>query len=134
MPAKDKYHDVVTRALTKDGWFVSPKPYRIISGKRNLYVDIQATKREQESAIFVEIKSFIETESPIELLAHATGQYLLYRVALDALGNAAALYLAIPEHAYFSIFSEPLAQLMVERFHIKIVVYAIENEEIKQWI
>jgi hypothetical protein len=53
MPAKDKYHDVVTRALTTDGWFVSPKPYRIISGKRNLYVDIQATKRERDSAIFV---------------------------------------------------------------------------------
>jgi hypothetical protein len=43
MPAKDKYHDVVVRALEKEGWGVASQSYLRV-GKRVVWVDLKAKR------------------------------------------------------------------------------------------
>jgi hypothetical protein len=40
MPAKDLYHDLVHRLLVADGWTITHDPYRIVVGRKNLFVDL----------------------------------------------------------------------------------------------
>lgn len=42
MPARDRYHDEVRRALIADGWQVTDDPLRLRWGKRDLFVDLGA--------------------------------------------------------------------------------------------
>ncbi len=44
MPNRDRYHDVVRRALEKDGWLITADPLRLRWGKRDMYVDLGAEK------------------------------------------------------------------------------------------
>jgi XisH protein len=44
VPARDQYHDIVKRALEKDGWTVTHDPFRIEIGSRNVYVDLAAER------------------------------------------------------------------------------------------
>ena len=44
MPAKDMYHDLVHRLLVTDGWRITHDPYRIVVGRKNLFVDLGAEK------------------------------------------------------------------------------------------
>src|SRR5580704_4021063 len=37
---KDIYHDLVHRLLVAEGWRVTHDPYRIVVGRRNLFVDL----------------------------------------------------------------------------------------------
>ncbi|WP_395140176.1 element excision factor XisH family protein [Armatimonas sp.] len=62
MSALDRFHTAVTNALKKEGWTITHDPYRIISGRRNLYVDLGAEKlvaaERGIEKIAVEIKTF----------------------------------------------------------------------------
>ena len=40
--AKDLYHDLVKRALKKDGWEITHDPYELRVGGVEMYVDIGA--------------------------------------------------------------------------------------------
>lgn len=42
MPARDLYHDVVKRALVRDGWTITHDPYTISAGTTKIYVDLGA--------------------------------------------------------------------------------------------
>jgi hypothetical protein len=97
-------------------------------------IDIQAVKLSEEKAVFIEVKSFHESESPVEMLTHALGRYMPYRMALDAVGDSSALYLAIPQSAYSGIFNEPVGLMAVNSVSMQIVVYDAEAEVITQWI
>jgi hypothetical protein len=76
LPAKDRYHDVVKRALIKDGWSVTGEQVRLTFGDRYLWIDMQAEKPDQR-IILVEVKELDEVDSPVEALANAVGKYLL---------------------------------------------------------
>ncbi len=81
MPAKDMYHDLVHRLLVADGWRITHDPYRIVVGRKNLFVDLGAEKiiaaDRDGKRIAVEVKSF-EGKSEVHDLEEALGQYLLY--------------------------------------------------------
>ena len=68
MAAKDIYHDVVQKALTKNGWMITDEPFSLQAGKRDLYVDLGAEKlliaERANRKIAVEVKSFI-SPSPV---------------------------------------------------------------------
>jgi Holliday junction resolvase-like predicted endonuclease len=132
--ARDRHHNAVVKALEKEGWTVAPKAFRILSGTRNLYIDMYAAKMNSDAAVFVEVKSFQETESPIERLAQAMGQYQLYRLALNAIGDSTILYLAIPQSAFDGIFSEPVGQMAIVGINMQLLVYDPASEVIVQWI
>ena len=42
MPAKDKYHEAVRNALTKDGWTITHDPLRLTWGIKDMYIDLGA--------------------------------------------------------------------------------------------
>jgi hypothetical protein len=102
MPAKDIHHDLVHRLLVADGWRVTHDPYRIVVGRKNLFVDLGAEKliaaNRDGKRIAVEVKSF-EGPSEVHDLEVALGQYLLYLPFLRAQEPERQLYLLVLCHA-----------------------------------
>jgi hypothetical protein len=74
LPAKDRYHDTVKRALIKAGWTINSEQVRLKIGSRNLWIDIQASKSEHPFVILVEVKGFENSPSSVEELSNAIGQ------------------------------------------------------------
>lgn len=137
MPAKDFYHDTVRTALEKDGWIITEDPLTLSIGSRSVYVDLGARKllaaTKGELQIAVEIKSFIGN-SPVRELETALGQYLLYSQILEEQKSDITLYLAISQTVYLDLFSEAIGQLIVNKNHLNLVVFDIQNKEIVKWI
>ena len=138
MPAQDKYHDVVVKALTEEGWTITDDPFRLTYGNKRLWVDLGA-ERETLAAekgserIAVEIKSFVR-HSEIEDLEKAIGQHNLYRDVLDELEPDRILFLAIPWRAYDGIFSEKIGRLVLRKQRINLMVFDELQERISEWI
>ena len=137
MPARDIFHDIVIKALTRDGWAITDDPLHLSYGGRNVYVDLGAEQpigaEKEGRKIAVEIKSFVG-ESDVHELSVSVGQYNLYRDILAELEPDRALYLAIPTYIYDSIFQEPLGQLVLGRERLRIVVFDDRQGRIRQWI
>ncbi|MFN6540865.1 MAG: element excision factor XisH family protein [Nostoc sp. EkiNYC01] len=83
--------------------------------------------------IAVEIKTFLG-DSPITDYHTALGQFLNYRLALELSEPDRTLHLAIPVAFYQAFFQREFAQLSVERYQIKRVIYDPFQEVIVQWI
>ena len=90
MPERDVYHQVVIRALHKDGWEITHDPLTLRLGDARLYVDLGAEKlieaTKQGRYIAVEIKSFTGASFFAELHT-ALGQFLSYHTALALLAS-----------------------------------------------
>ena len=99
MPAKDIHHELVHRLLVADGWRVTHDPYRIVVGRKNLFVDLGAEKLiaadREGKHLAVEVKSF-EGQSEVHDLEVALGQYLLYLPFLRAPRARSAIVLGGP--------------------------------------
>ena len=96
MPAKDRYHDTVVRALHKDGWTILGEQVDLFVPSRRLWVDIRATKEVHTAIILVEVKGFETGASPVAYLSDAVGQCIVYKGALAYLGLSDLLYPAVP--------------------------------------
>jgi hypothetical protein len=134
MSNKDTYHDVVIRALIKDGWTITGQQVRAFVGRRRLWIDLEAVKGEQNLAILIEVKGFETSPSQVEELYGAVGQYAVYKVALMINNVDAPLYLAVPTTAHQGILSEQLGREVVKQVGIKLLVFDPEAEEIVQWL
>ena len=44
MPRKDAYHDIVVKAMEKDGWVITHDPYRLAFGNVELLADLGAER------------------------------------------------------------------------------------------
>ena len=137
MSAKDVFHEVVKKALQKDGWQITHDPLSISVGGVNLSIDLAAEKliaaeREGEK-IAVEIKSFLERSSAISEFHTALGQFLNYQIILEETQSERELYLAVPNDTYISFFQTRLAKIAVEKYNIKIIVYDPIAEVIVKW-
>ena len=64
MPAKDRYHDVVIRALAKVGWHVTAEQVAIVTAERRLWIDLQVAKASERLVILIEVKGFENMSSP----------------------------------------------------------------------
>ena len=133
MPAKDKYHDTVIRALEKDGWLIESEQYVLIVENRVLWIDLLISDSDKQETLLVEVKSFTSA-SQVEDLANAIGKYFLYSAILEDNDAKIPLYLAIPETAYHGIFNEALGQIVMDKLNLSIIVYNPELEVILQWI
>ncbi len=136
MPARDVYHQAVRHALIKEGWKITHDPYTFAFGLRNLFVDLGAewplAAERQGRKIAVEIKSF-GGYSEVHDLEIAIGQFSLYREMIALKEPERKLYLAVSDTAYASIFSEPIGQLALEKFHIALMVFDPAQEMIVTW-
>lgn len=137
MAAKDKFHRAVKTALIKNQWVVTSDPLLIQFGGVDLQIDLGAEKlvaaEKDGKKIAVEIKSFLGP-SMISDFHVALGQFLNYRLALEAQEPERTLYLAIPRETFSTFFHLPFAQLTMQRYQLKLIVYEAEREEIIQWI
>ena len=134
MPAPDKYHDTVKRALIKAGWVITNEQVLLYVGDRRLWIDIKATKDQDELIVLIEIKGFESSPSQIEMLTQALGQYSLYREALALSNFNSPLYLAIPVAAYNGIFREIAGTIAIRISQMKLLVFDPVAEEIVRWI
>ena len=135
--AKDRYHQLVKKALQEIGWVITSDPFYIPTLKRRLEVDLGAERlvaaEKDNQKIAIEIKSFIGL-SEIHEFYKALGQFNYYQLALEDYQADRILYLAVPSDIYDTLFTEPLTLKAIERYHIKIIVYNVKNEIIEKWI
>lgn len=137
MSAKDLFHEAVKRGLEKEQWIITDDPLELEWEEVKVKIDLAAERllaaKRGEEKIAVEIKSFIGT-SAISDFHTALGQFLNYRVMLEAKEPDRQLYLAIPLETYDTFFQSQFAQTVKQRYQLKLIVYEPINEEIVQWI
>jgi hypothetical protein len=137
MPAKDIFHEVVKRALQKEGWQITHDPLSLRVGGVKVSIDLGAeqliaAEREGEK-IAVEVKSFLERSSAIYEFHTALGQFINYRGALRREEPVRVLYLAVPLSTYESFFQLDLPKEIMEENQVKMIIYDIKREVIAQW-
>lgn len=133
---KDIFHDIVRDALIREGWTITDDPLLLQFGGVDLYADLGAEKvlgaeREGEK-IGVEIKSFV-SPSPVSEFHRAVGQFIHYRLILEANEPERILYLAVPSEVYKDFFMLPFTQASVRHNQINLIVYDINRKEIVKW-
>ena len=137
MPAKDLFHNVVKKALIKQGWTITDDPLLVQFRDVDLYVDLGAEKmiaaEKKGEQIAIEIKSFIG-KSYIYELHQAVGQFIHYRMALKEEESKRILYLAVSSEVYKDFFTRPFAQASIETNQLKLIVYNPKTEEIIKWL
>jgi XisH protein len=136
MAAKDIYHDDVRSALIKDAWTITDDPLRLRWGKKDYYVDLGAERviaaEKPGRRIAVEIKSFVGP-SIVDDMEKALGQYLIYRSIMRRRLPDRELFLAIPK-SIAKLFDEPLGQLLLEDYDLRIVVFDPKRKELIRWL
>jgi CRISPR/Cas system-associated exonuclease Cas4 (RecB family) len=136
MAAKDIFHDSVRRALEKEGWKITDDPLFLRFGGVDMYIDLGAERllaaERNGEKIAVEIKSFVGSSATTEF-STALGQFLKYQLALEEEQPDRLLYLAIPLDADSSFFSLELPRLLIQRYHVRLIVDEPEKEVIIQW-
>lgn len=137
MSAKDRFHDVVKTALTKEQWIITQDPLGFKYGKVDFQIDLGAEKllaaeRENEK-IAVEIKSFLNPSAITDFYA-ALGQFLSYRLALETIEPERTLYLAIPLESYQTFFQLDFTKTAIQKYKVLLIVYDPVKEIITKWI
>jgi hypothetical protein len=136
MPAIDQCHDIVVRALQKDGWAVHPTPLRVDAGKRTAHIDIEAWRQmngNSQKVILTEVKCFPAGRNIAKEIYIAIGQYAVYQAIIIEAGLTATLYLAIPEDIHKKVFDVVLNRV-VRDHKIKLVIVDLDTETITQWL
>lgn len=133
MAARDQVHNQVVNALRKDGWIITPDPFKVRWKKRTLQIDLGAEQlvaaTKGNLSIAVEIKSFIGAND-LEDLYQALGQFILYRKALSLADPDRVLYLAVSAEAYRQLFDDPEGEALRAEERINLLVFDREKEEI----
>lgn len=137
MAGKDKIHEAVKNALIKDDWTITHDPFTIEFEEELLYADLAAERviaaERANEKIIVEIKSFAG-RSTIQDFKMALGQYILYKQLLEELDTTYKVYLAISHEAYQTDFQRKIIQFMLRRNRLPLIVVALAQQEVVQWI
>jgi glycerophosphoryl diester phosphodiesterase len=135
--AKDAYHDIVKRALIKDGWKITHDPFVIKYKDLTVIADLSAEKTfvsdKTGKKIVIEIKVF-GTKSKVSEFEKAKGQYDIYQIALRKNQISDTLFMAISDDIYASFFSREAIKEIVEEEKINLVIFNPAAEEIVKWI
>jgi len=135
--ARDIYHQICKKAVAKNGWNVTHDPLRLTWGGRDMYIDLGAEQliaaEKGQQLIAIEVKSFVGL-SEITDLERAMGQYVIYRSVIKRLEPQRKLYLAMHKEAFLDVFDDPLGQILIQDYEIRLIIFDIETEEVIQWI
>ena len=69
----------------------------------------------------------------VDDMEKALGQYLIYRSIMRRRQPDRELFLAIPK-SIAKLFDEPLGQLLLEDYNLRIVVFDPKRKEIIRWL
>jgi hypothetical protein len=138
MAAKDRFHEIVMEALIKENWTITHDPLRLKFGEYDqIQIDLGAEQvlgaEKGDQKIAVEIKSFLN-DSAIFDFHLALGQFLNYRLVLEATEPQRILFLAVPVYAYDSFFQRDLPKAVISRYDLRLIVYDPDKEVITRWI
>ena len=136
MPRRDIYHDIVKKALVKDGWSITHDPLILGDLELRVYPDLGAEKgfaNLGERTLAIEIKVF-GAIGQLSELQKAIGQYILYRSILRRSESTRLPYLAIPSDAYRSLFQKKIIQNLIQDEGIRLIVFNPLTEDIEKWI
>ena len=137
MPAKDRFHNAVRNALTKEGWTITHDPFFVKYENQKLMIDLAAeapiAAEKAGRKIAVEIKSFLNP-SPITNLYDAIGQYITYRMLLRRQDVERALFLAVPVNAYNSLLDNETGRELLAEENLRVIVYNPDEEALTLWI
>jgi hypothetical protein len=137
MPARDIYHTSVRTALVKEGWTITHDPLRLQWGPKDMYVDLGAERilaaEKAGQQIAVEIKSFVGV-SEMNNIEKALGQYFVYLAVLTRTEPNRTLYMAIEQDVLADIFQEPLGQILLEDYALRLLVFNSDTEVIVTWM
>ena len=102
-----------------------------------IQIDLGAEKvlgaEREGQLIAVEIKSFL-SDSAVFDFHLALGQFLNYRLVLEATEPERMLFLAVPIYAYQSFFYRDLPQAAIKKYQINLIIYDPINEVNVRWI
>ena len=137
MPARDVHHDLVRRALIKDGWRITHDPLSTRLGPARVFLDIGAeaivTAEKEGRRIGIEVKG-MTGRSPVTEFERALGQYLVYRSILSRVDREVRLYLAVPARRHAAVFDTALGRAVSDDYHINYVLYDPRREVVTRWI
>lgn len=139
MPVRDRNRDIVVRCLIQAGWSIIKEQYAVDVAEdednfRRLFIDI-AAESQTAQIVLIEVKAL--DPSPVRQLMLLLGQYVVYRAALDYIGDRTPLYVAISEADYELVIEHALGQAVIrERLTepIPFLVFDQIAEEIVKWI
>jgi hypothetical protein len=137
MSAKDRIHRAVKNAPINDGWTITHDPLTLRLGKTRFEVDLAAEQffaaKKDDRFIAVEVKSFIG-DSAIVDLERALGQFVPYHDVLELHEPYRVLHLGVSEGIYESLFATDVANLLLDRGRLRLIVVDLDNERIVRWI
>ena len=117
MSAKDLFHNAVRRGLQKELWTITHDPLELELEEITFKIDLAAERliaaEKAEEKIAVEIKSVVGA-STVSDFHTALGQFLNYRIMLEANGSERLLYLAVPLETFETFFQTRFAQIVVQ--------------------
>lgn len=135
--ARDKIHEIVKRALLKDGWTITDDPLVLLPGEDDISVDLGAEKviiaEKGSERIAVEVKTF-DQPSIIYEFHRAIGQYFDYETALMVADENRTLFLAVPNSVYPKFQESRVISASIQRVRMKLILIDIQKEEIEQWL
>lgn len=133
--ARDKLHDIVKKALVKDGWTITHDPY-ILKMYPGQEIDLAAEKlivaERGIDKIAVEVKSFL-TASKIYKFYEALGQYISYDIGIGLQEPERLLYLAIPEKVFDQLMEYTTVPMALKREKVRVIVVDPITETIIKW-
>ena len=137
MAAKNLYHDAVRDALLADGWTITADPLKLVVGRHKLYVDLGASRptfaaERGDERVAVEVQSFI-SDSEMDDLHRAVGQFVVYRAVLRAQEPERTVYLAVPVKAAEDVFDELVGRTVVADAGLRLVVFDPDTRRIVRW-
>ena len=137
MPALDKFHEVVKRALEKEGWKITNDPLPLKLGDLHLHVDLGAEKvigaERNGDKIAVEIKT-LSGGSVVSEFQKTIGQISMYQESLRENDFDRKLYLAISQNIYGNLLKQLYFTIMVKVHSIRLLIFDHNKEEIVKWI
>ena len=134
---KDIIHDSVKNALIKDGWTITADPFPIKYAEFELFADLAAERspiaaEKDGEKVVIEIKTFAGP-SFVRDLQQALGQYQIYLGLLEIVAPERILYLAVSSFIYNDLFTRKAAQVILQRYNLKLLVVNVREEKIVQW-
>ena len=135
--ARDLFHNIVKKALIKDGWTITHDPFTLHSRKEGgLSTDIGAEKvilaENGLTKIAVEVKSFIHMSILHEFLK-ASGQYMSYSKIIRKNEPIRLLYVAMPTFVYYRLIKYDWVVEVMTDLNMKVILYSSEKEIIEEW-
>lgn len=136
MARPDAHHEIVKRALSKDGWQVTRDHLSVKYGGLHVQIDLAAEKQLDEARnrkAAIEVKVF-EGASFVSDFEKAVGQYSVYRFLLRKARLDRELFLAVTDQVYSKFFGKRAVREYILEHRIRVFTFNIEKEEVVQWI